>query len=457
MRPAVTNVPFTGISDAAARVAQQTPFCATVGLVCYSPSHLKAAYNFPTDRKAPTGAGQTIVIVEAYGSGPYGASVADDLAQFDAENGLPAPPSFKIVTQQTPVSDQGSGDILTWAIETSLDVQYAHAMAPGANIVLAIADTDDSANLAQIEKEVLASRPLRRAIVSQSFGADETGELSDPVAIQTFQSLYLRQVLSGGTVVASSGDFGASNLGPLYGLDPAPMAGYPASSPYVLAVGGTMGNPAAGGLWNNGRYGGEQAWNELLPTVYPGAGASGGAPSVVYKAPPWQWGLTGTTMRAEPDVSLNAANNGGVVIVLKGRHGVMGGTSAAAPQWAAIVALANEQRGKQGRLPLGIATPQLYAIARDRRAYAQDFHDITLGNNALFGDLYGFPGFSAKAGYDYPTGLGTPNVSKLLSDLSSGDSRGGDSGDNGDFGGNQQNGGQQGANGHGRVRLKPGG
>src|SRR2546430_3878696 len=91
---------------------------------CYSPIHLSQAYDFPSGKNAPTGAGQTIVIVTAFGS-PF---IESDLAQFDAENGLPAPPSFKTVYQQTPITDQGSPDVVHWAIETSLDVEYAHAM-----------------------------------------------------------------------------------------------------------------------------------------------------------------------------------------------------------------------------------------------------------------------------------------------------------------------------------------
>jgi subtilase family serine protease len=117
-----------------------------------------------------------------------------------------------------------------------------------------------------------------------------------------------------------------------------------------------------------------------------------------------------------PDVAYNAADNGGVIVVLGGLHGVVGGTSAGAPQWAAIIALANDLRGKRG--PLGAATPQLWALAHAKNDYRQDFHDITTGSNALFGLGSGFPGFSAGPGYDYATGLGTPDVSNLLKDLS---------------------------------------
>ncbi len=418
MRPALTTIPFTQISAAAAQAAHQIPLCPPNGgtIVCYSPSFLRDAYDFPTGNNAPTGAGQTILIVTAYGS----PSIQQDLAQFDAENGLPDPPSFTIVKQQTQVTDSGSGDLMTWAIETSLDVEYAHGMAPGANIVLAVGDTDDSSNIAQLESEVLSQYPS--AIVSQSFGADEAGLASDPDAAAIMDKLFLSQVRHGGTVVAASGDFGASGFTPFVG-PPSPMAGYPASSPFVLSVGGTMGDPASAGLWNKGRYGGEQAWNELLPAVFPGGGAGGGAPSGIYPAPPWQLGLTGSSMRAEPDVSYNAAFNGGVIVVLGGKHGVVGGTSAGAPQWAAIVALANEARGLRGSGPLGIATAQLWMLAHDKNVYRQDFHDITVGNNTLLGSGSGLPGFAAGPGYDYPTGLGTPDVSRLLKDLSGHDAQ----------------------------------
>jgi subtilase family serine protease len=410
MRPAVSGVPFSQISDAAAKAALQTPICPN-GLVCYTPSYLRDAYDFPTGKNAPTGAGQTIVVVTAFGS-PF---IKSDLAQFDVENGLPDPPSFTILNQQTPITDQGSTDYQKWAIETSLDVEYAHAMAPGANIVLAVANTDDTTNVAQVEKEVLPQFP--GSIVSQSFGVDEAGLFSDPDTAAVLDKLYLTHVLGGGTVVASSGDLGASGVGPFVGGPPVPMAGYPAASPFVLSVGGTMGAPYPQGLWNSGKYGGEQAWSEPVP-FFPGAGAGGGAPSVVYEAPLWQRGMTDSSMRAEPDVSYNAALNGGVVVVFGGHHGVVGGTSAGAPQWAAIVALANEVRGKRGLPPLGLATPQLWLLAREKNSYRKDFHDITVGSNALGGPGSGLPGFDAGPGYDYPTGLGTPEVSRLLKDLS---------------------------------------
>jgi subtilase family serine protease len=399
---------------------------------CYTPAFLKQAYGFPVGPGAPTGAGQTIVIVVAYGS----PTVQSDLAVFDARNGLP-PANLTIRTQRTDVPGTGgSGATFVWAQETATDVEYAHAMAPGARIVLAVADTDDTQNMLQIETEVLPRYP--GAIVTQSFTGDETGPASDPAFGPFARLLWAGTLLSGGTVLASGGDAGASNGTEIEsffipGLTPSAMAVYPASDPLVLGVGGTEGNPYPGGLWQSGGYGGEQVWNEPFA---PGAG--GGAPSVLFPAPPWQQGLTQFSTRTTPDVSYNAAINGGVVVVLScapdasGQviagcdashpHSVLiGGTSAGAPQWAGIIALANEVRDRQHKPPVGYVSPALYGLAANPGSYARDFHDITVGNNTLDLSVFGLPpsafGFSATPGFDIPTGLGTPQVSGLLGDL----------------------------------------
>jgi subtilase family serine protease len=152
-------------------------------------------------------------------------------------------------------------------------------------------------------------------------------------------------------------------------------------------------------------YGGEQVWNEPAFGV-----ATGGAPSLFFPVPSYQNGLN-LTARATPDISYNAAVNGGVLVfwgAIPAAAGfyVVGGTSAGSPQWAAIVALANQAH--EG--PLGFINPALYSCP------AGDFHDITVGNNALAGSI----GFTAAAGWDDATGLGTPNVAKLVADLASG-------------------------------------
>jgi subtilase family serine protease len=401
--PPVGVVPALTISEAAASAAHSAPVCGPQALSCYYPSFLKQAYDFPTGKDAPTGVGQTIVVVTAYGS----PTIADDLARFDQENGLPAPPSFTVIKQQPPaLGDPQPDAVFGWLLETSLDVEYAHAMAPGANIVLAVAATDNAKDFAEVMGEVLPTYP--GSIVTQSFGADESQVFTgDPVTANALEQIYANHVSHHGTVLASAGDFGA---GP----------SFPASSPFVVSVGGTQGGEYPGGLWKNGHYGSEEVWNEPLY-----GRATGGGPSAVFPAPSWQLGLTGTTQRATPDVALNSALNGGVVVNftfgIVPAHTLMGGTSAATPQWAGILALANELRGRQGRLPLGQATPQLYAIGRSNGDYQPDFHDITVGNNALGGDPSQALGFSATRGYDLTTGLGTPDVAKLVKDLAATD------------------------------------
>ena len=194
-------------------------------------------------------------------------------------------------------------------------------------------------------------------------------------------------------MLAASGDLGASNgtelevmFFPELGVMPSAMAAYPASDPLVLAVGGTIGNPYPMGLLSDaGTYGGEQAWNEISPFGAPGAG--GGAPSAVFDAPPWQRSLH-TKDRLVPDVSYNAALVGGALVIVSCRPNMadggvtldptcvdpsrqgyiaVGGTSAGAPQWAAIVALANQVRMSQARRPLGLVSPLLYELAREAR------------------------------------------------------------------------------------------
>jgi subtilase family serine protease len=394
--------------------AKGSPLCA-LPRVCYSPALLQRAYDFPTGWRAPTGAGQTIMIVVPYGSPTINA----DLATFDATFNVPAPRSFTTVTGAG-AGGTGSGDLPDWSVEASASVEYAHAMAPGANIVLAISPTDDLVDIVATEAQLLPLYP--GAIVSQSFGDDETDP--DPTAAVAFQQLhniYAAATSAGGTVLASVGDFGASDGGDT------PVASYPASDPLVTAVGGTEGNPYPGGLLKPfGGYGGEQVWNESDEFGL----AGGGAPSVLFPTPTYQQGVTGySDARTVPDVSYNAAINGGIQfcdsdpnVGIPGCFATFGGTSAGAPQWAAITALADEVRAnaRQGRI--GVLNTALYAIAKNPRTYREDFHDITVGTNALTvtnddGSTTTLPGFNAGRGYDLASGLGTPDVANLIGDL----------------------------------------
>ncbi|HVW90137.1 MAG TPA: S53 family peptidase [Gaiellaceae bacterium] len=419
-------------------------------ITCYTPQNIQAAYDYPTGRRAPTGRGQTIVIVDAYATdyeSATGVALNDDLAAFDSLFGISAPPGGGVTVVPGPAAtctgdDVGvdcSGDAAGWAGEIALDVEYAHAMAPDARIVLASASSDSNADINAAEAAVLPRYP--GAIVSQSFGSDEAGDYGDPADETAMHKIFESATLRGDTLIASAGDWGAGNG------DPYVMASYPASDPLVLSVGGTQGLPYPTGLLNShNRYGGEEVWNE--PQY--GDIATGGAPSVVWKAPIWQYGLTqyssgSHAMRTVPDVSYDAAVDGGVLTVEGASVWISGGTSAGSPQWAGIIALADQARAEHGRGGLGLAAVSIYAVSRlSPSRYRADFHDITVGNNAqgsgnapIGSDAVGF---NAGRGYDLATGLGTPDVSNLIDDLDGGPSG---SFPGGSFGGPQ-------GNGHGR-------
>lgn len=421
------------------------PFCHS-GLVCYTPQFVRSAYDFPS---ALTGAGQTIVIVDAYGS----PTIAQDLAAFDAEFGLPAPPSFQIICPPggCPPNSYFNHfhDVLGWTFETTLDVEWAHAMAPGASLVLAVAASSSGNAINAIESQVIPM--FHGAIMSQSFGIPEILVHGNNAQILQAEHNYALAESLDWTVFASAGDSGATN-----GYS-TPNANFPASDPLVTSVGGTMGNPyvqgplvgpsescytsscsaglarydnSTGACKGNGPsfnfacqpagYGGEQVWNEPAFAAPGNLATGGGAPSLFFQTPSYQSGL-GLTSRTTPDVSYNAAINGGVLAFWSACstcYGfaagtelgfIFGGTSAGSPQWAAIAALANQAAGH----PLGFLNPAIYAIGNGAN-YGSDFNDITVGNNIATGTP---AGFSAVTGWDDATGWGTPNVSNLVSDL----------------------------------------
>ena len=401
-------------------------FCAP--LVCYTPEFIHSAYNFPplsaacvsgTESACP-GYGETIVIVDAYGS----PTIASDLATFDGVFNLPPPASFTVMCptnncpQLSPAlispANRNSHGIFGWTIETSLDVEYAHAMAPGASIVLVVARSSSGNDINAAEAKVIPMFP--GAIMSQSFGVPEYLIHNNNAQVLQAEQNYVEAYALGWTVFASAGDSGATN-----GIA-TPNALFPSSDPLVTAVGGTQGNPYPGGLaagscpptggCSPSGYGGESVWNE-----HTYGAASGGAPSLIFTTvPSFQSGL-GLSARTTPDVSYNAAVNGGVLVVWSacpsciGATGpvffIVGGTSAGSPQWAAIAALADQAAGK----PLGDLNPSIYEIGNSPSAYPSSFHDIVAGNNTLFGTNYGY---FAGPGWDDASGWGTPNVANLI-------------------------------------------
>jgi subtilase family serine protease len=375
------------------------------GLACYTPALIRKAYNIPNGLD---GTGQTIVIVDAYGN----PTVQSDLHTFDQAMGLPDPTLnifYPTGQPQKPSTPQDKHNVAGWENETNLDVQWSHAIAPGATIDLVIAATSSGNNLNVAQRFAIENH--LGAQMSLSFGSSENhiNGKGNNTQLQQADAIYEEAAMNNITVFASSGDGGASNG------TASVTANFPASDPLVTAVGGTNLFMA-----DDGTYQRETVWNDSDPNLCPFNctrgifGATGGAPSVIFAAPAYQSALSGQQLRTTSDVGYNASVYTAVLVYLGFLGGpanqfyFFGGTSEGAPQWAAIQALANQKAGHS----LGFINPTLYAIGANPSKYAADFHDITVGQNG-----FGTAGFSAQAGYDLPTGLGTPNVANLLNDL----------------------------------------
>lgn len=401
--------------------ATNDPTVPTPGVIyCYTPAYIWTAYNvLPVLAGGNFGQGQTIVVIDAFGS----PTIAQDLAVFHQAffgSNFPAP-DFEVVCalgcpafnpKNTPQAE------VNWTFETTLDVEWAHAIAPLAKIKLIVAPDPHGNSINNAIQYAVDHYP--GSIISQSFGIAEASFKGNNSHFLQAHQAYANAVARGITLLASAGDLGASNGG-----FSVANAGFPASDPLVTGVGGTQGLPEGNLVLLAGQcapplttactpvgYGAEAVWNEPFIQA-----AGGGAVSTVFAVPSYQSGL-GYTGRAVPDVAYNAAVDGGVLIYYSAQGAasagfyISGGTSAGSPQWAGIFALVNTARGAKG--PIGAANAALYAIAQGAN-YATDFHDITAGNNILSGSTVGF---AAKPGYDLATGWGTPNVANLVADLS---------------------------------------
>lgn len=370
------------------------------GFDCYSPQDFRSGYNVPA---ADLGAGQTIVIVDAYGS----PTIRSDLAVYDTEFNLPAAKLNIYYPGGKPTYNPNQNHAETsWAEETSLDVEQAHGLAPDATIDLVVAANNDGNVLDNAVKYAVDNH--LGEVLSMSYGAPED-EVSGNKAQQSQANAdFAAATAENMSLFAAAGDSGATE-----GTSSV-TALFPASDPLVTAVGGT--NLF---LSNRGAYQSENVWNDALECPYGCTagpiGATGGAPSTLYPAPSYQAGL-GYSSRTTADVSFNASVYTATMIYLGFLGGsnngfyFFGGTSEGAPSWAALTAVANSVVGH----PLGQLNPLLYKIY-GTSAYARDFHDITVGNNA-----FGGTGFPAKTGYDLPTGLGTPDVANLISSFAAG-------------------------------------
>jgi subtilase family serine protease len=406
-----------------AKVGQRPPTTAdceaAFEIACYSPLQYQRAYDMqPLYSRGLNGAGKTIVIVDSFGS----PTVAADLAKFDGDFGLPAPPSLKVIQPAgaVPPFDPTDSDMVGWAEETSLDVQYAHAMAPGANILLVetpVSETEGTVGFPEIvQAETYVIDHNLGDVITQSFGATE----------QTFPSAQSLLALRGAfndalthrvTVLAASGDGGATDSeSDLVSFYPFRVNSWPSSDPLVTSVGGTQLHLDATGV----RTAPDNVWNDTDLLGSPAAG--GGGVSTIFSRPIFQTGLDRIvgSHRGTPDISMTAAVDGGALVYLgfpgdgDPGYGIIGGTSEASPVFSGIVAIADQAAGHR----LGWLNPYLYLLGGVR---APGITDITAGNNTVTfpqdGQTITVQGFNAVRGYDLASGLGTADGAKLVSEL----------------------------------------
>jgi subtilase family serine protease len=361
---------------------------------CFGPAQIRAAYG--VDKVAADGAGRSIVIVDAFQS----PTIQHDLDLFDQVFELPATTVQITAPDGLTPFNQADANQTGWAGEISLDVEWAHAIAPAATIKLVLAKSNDDADILSATK--FAVDHNLGDVISQSFGEAEQC-VAPAIAAQQHQ-VFTQATLKGITLLASSGDQGAAQPS-CDGSTFIKAVSSPAVDPLVTAVGGTLLD--ADGL--TGAYHSETTWNE--PDF--GAGTGGGF-STLTPTPIFQKQLH-LASRGVPDVAYNAGINTGVIAVwsTSGQGAnllfIFGGTSAGSPQWAGLTVLAAQLRHAR----VGWLNPQVYALSLVKPVYNALFHDITTGDNTFQGPPL-ITGFPAKKGWDPATGLGTPKANTLV-------------------------------------------
>lgn len=361
-----------------------------------APADMRIAYNVrPVIERGIDGTGQTIAIVARSDFDP------GDVTAFQQRFGLPVREPTRVFPGLNPGIGSGNGVCRTVHDraqcmagekgEVLLDTEWANAMAPGARVLVDIgADIDKS--LADI-----VNNHTEAKVVSMSFGACERLDGAD---LRLFGPLYAQAATQGQTVLVAAGDSGSDGCQDGFAADVNVLA----SDAHVISVGGTALDP---GFDATGT-----ATGDLRETVWNDAdGATGGGVSKLVPKPSYQnvLGVPADGFRDQPDVSLLASpGNVGYVTIVDGEVMLAGGTSAAAPGWAGVVALLNKAAGIDGSGALNAA---LYALGRQQYAEGGDavFHDITVGNITF----NGVRGFQAGVGFDLASGLGTPNVDLL--------------------------------------------
>lgn len=389
---------------------------------CYSVAQFLTAYGVePLHSQGIDGRGQSVVLLEFAPSQTPSATDGDlrhDFAVFDGLFGLPAV-RLQVVTRFARV-----GDPYLAGGEEAMDAEMIHAVAPAATIriILIPPGTGDLQATSARLINALRLAPSLGRIVAITAGISErcvtqAGAANLNSALTTDESQHV-------TVVASAGDNGAAGV-PCSGVVPSSVraVNLPASDPLVLAVGGTtlQANPATGA------YIDESAWNAPAPSLPAGApkppasalaqllatGSNGGFSSV-FSRPAYQDGVPGIGhMRGVPDVAADASGHSGMAVAFSLTPGNVvtsaDGTSAGAPFWAGIVALADQDAGHA----LGFINPTIYRIGRSS-SYHRAFHDITTGSNTITFPGGTVTGYQSSPGWDPVTGWGTPEAQVLV-------------------------------------------
>lgn len=337
----------------------------------FTPSTIAQAYGFDGLYTRRVNAGPrrngTIAIATAYGFNRA------DLKAFWAQNGIARSDHDVELTWVGDASDVDH-------IESTVDVQWASSLAPTSPLIVYAANAPSGHNFLKVFDRIITEN--RAGVLVTSWGACEN-QLS-MTYLEQVHIAFQRAAAQGITVIAASGDRGSDDCG-----NGGMSVDFPASDPNVLAVGGTT-------LRNDGAYAKERAWD-----------GSGGGTSFLWPAPPWQ--MHPNRNRVLADVAFHADPSPGFSSRFEGRAVVVGGTSLAAPAWAALLALANDARGSSGGDTLGVAAPALCEVALAQNLSPGAFRDVLSGDNG---------GYSAAQGWDFPTGWGSPRAASLVDALS---------------------------------------
>jgi subtilase family serine protease len=478
---AITFVPLAVVAPHTPKDSAANPACTTPAPVatfgefhCYTPDQISAAYGVDKLHKAGwMGQGQTIVLVDSYGS----PTAANDMQVFhDAFfPKLPNPKFDEVYPFGNPTANytctksrglSGPCSAANWSFEATLDIEWAYAMAPLAHIVLLAtppAETLGVPGLPNMFKgiQMAIDQYPGGAVFSQSFGlAEQTFGGAALTQMNAFDQTYRNGINKGDTFLAASGDQGnggGDKTHKLSGVYSFNVIGFPAVSPLVTAVGGTQlmlgwrlaptsADPIA---FSSSTTNTEPLWTEC--NIFGGGNCvTGGGKSSYFAAPSWQTAQSGVNqgMRSIPDLSWNAAVNGGVLVYITAYPTAIGpgwypvgGTSASSPQMAGVVALANQLRASKGKAPLGDLGPRIYSLG-DAEAGSPDssfagnstsiFRDIvpqtftgadgtsiTIDNNAWPPAGPGVPPYFATPGYDMTTGFGSPRADRFVAALAS--------------------------------------